>query len=82
MTSDNGGRKADRERSELTSEKKPEAWVLWGIGDCVLTACSEKDGVWRGAESITGMDEKMLTDYGWRIRPVKLVFLDEEADGE
>lgn len=61
----------------MSEKEKPDCWVMSANDGSVLTACSHKDGVMRGAISITGMDDETLIRYGWRIRPVKLVFLDK-----
>ncbi len=74
----------------MTEQEKPDGWVAWhpakGFLDyregpekyetyCVnLSAnfCADSAHVRTGSQFVRGVNKK-----GWRIRPVKLVFLDE-----
>jgi hypothetical protein len=65
-------------------KSKPDGWVAWhpkiGVSDIVLSLISPDDAKW-GFLNVTSCSPPSNWEEaeaeGWRIRPVKLVFLDE-----
>ena len=62
-------------------KQKPDCWLIVLGDSCVLSAHDQSpDFAWIAAERLSGMKQFALEAVGWRIRPVKLVFLDEKEN--
>ena len=65
----------------MSEEQKPDGWVVcrdFGRDKRVLPKIYKcESAAWR---YFTGSTREQLEENGWRIRPVKLVFLDEQRE--
>lgn len=64
----------------MSEEQKPDGWVAWHpkCGIAVESFVKTEDQMFRSW--IEACTDVALKEEGWRIRPVKIVFLDEVKD--